>query len=61
MFCHVLQVLIVAGGHNGWTYISSTEKLTIGGTAWTTVKPLPYSLAGQASVSMDNRVFIIGK
>ena len=58
-----IQVLIVAGGMGDKVsdLLSSTEKLTTGATAWTTVKPLPRKLYSVASVSMDNKVFITGK
>ena len=42
-------------------HLSSTEKMIIGATAWTTIKPLPRTLFGVATVSMDNKVFLTGK
>ena len=61
----MLQVLIVAGGLGGqdgsYTPISSTEKMTTGATAWTTINPLPRTLWGVATVSMDNSIILTGK
>merc|ERR1719186_1341026 len=60
------MVLIVTGGSTGnddfdYTHpLSSTEKLTTGATAWTTINPLPRTLAGVATVSMDNSIFLLG-
>jgi len=54
------MVLIVAGGRRGDEKLSTTEKLTIGDSYWTTVKGLPRTLAFMGSVSMDNKVFLIG-
>ena len=57
-----IQVLIVAGGwDDGYTPLSSTEKMTTGATAWTTIKPLPRTLYGMASVSLDNMIILTGK
>jgi len=52
--------LIVAGGWRGSDKLSTTEKLTIGNSYWTTVKGLPRTLGFMGSVSMDNKVFLIG-
>ena len=57
----MFQVLIVAGGRRGDEKLSTTEKLTIGDSYWTTVKGLPRTLAFMGSVSMDNKVFLIGE
>ena len=57
-----LQVLIVAGGYDdSKNPLSSTEKMTTGATAWTTVKSLPRALAGVATVSLDNSIILTGK
>ena len=58
-----LQVLIVAGGResgNKYTPLSSTEKLTTGATAWTSIRHLPRTLAFVASVSIGNKIFLAG-
>merc|ERR1719186_1772130 len=55
------KVLLVAGGiAMNQELLSSTEKMNIGATAWTTIKPLPRTLFGVATVSMDNKVFLTG-
>eukprot|EP00092_Neocalanus_flemingeri_P010981 GFUD01011824.1.p1 GENE.GFUD01011824.1~~GFUD01011824.1.p1 ORF type:complete len:447 (+),score=101.01 GFUD01011824.1:59-1399(+) len=54
------MVLVVAGGDHGGKTTSSTEKLPIGATAWTTAATLPRRLTYVPSVSMNNRVYIIG-
>jgi len=54
------MVLIVAGGYGKEASMRSTEKLNIGGTAWTTIQPLPWIVTHTASVSMDNKIFLLG-
>merc|ERR1719427_2482067 len=55
------MVLIVAGGADASsTPLSSTEKMTTGATAWTTINPLPRTLYGMATVSMDNSIILLG-
>merc|ERR1719186_698023 len=55
------MVLIVAGGqYNSYTLLSSTEKMTTGATAWTTINPLPRTLYWVATVSMDNSIILSG-
>ena len=57
-----VQVLIVAGGvDDSYTHLSSTEKMTTGATAWTTINPLPRTLYGVATVSLDNSIILTGK
>merc|ERR1719427_303298 len=57
------MVLIIAGGQDdsyGGPAISSTEKMTTGATAWTTINPLPRTLYNVATVSMDNSIILLG-
>jgi len=60
------QVLIAAGGELDNAYrsneppLSSSEKLVTGSTAWIATKPLPRILTEMASVSMNNKVYILG-
>ena len=58
------QVYVVVGGS---TYIESgeladTETLTVGDASWTTLTyKFPKQILGMASVSLDNKVFIMGR
>ena len=55
-------MLVVAGGRdNIYNYLSSTEKMTNGARRWTFSKSLPRTLAGVASISMDNKIYLTGK
>eukprot|EP00092_Neocalanus_flemingeri_P014269 GFUD01015389.1.p1 GENE.GFUD01015389.1~~GFUD01015389.1.p1 ORF type:complete len:233 (-),score=66.78 GFUD01015389.1:58-693(-) len=55
------MVLVVAGGvDDDYNPLSSTEQLTMGGTAWTTAKSLPRALMSMATVSMNNQIYILG-
>jgi len=54
------KVYLVAGGWAGIDYHTTTELLTEAATAWTFSSPLPRTLKGMASVSLDNKVFFIG-
>jgi len=56
------MVFIVAGGEDVDTYtpLSSTEKMATGATAWTTINPLPRTLFGVATVSLDHSVILTG-
>ena len=60
-----LQVYLVVGGYSVAQsgLISSTETLVSGYTAWTTVSSLelPLPTNCMASVSLDNKIFIMGK
>merc|ERR1719186_1764815 len=54
-------VLLVAGGEDDKYYrLSSTEKMTIGATAWTTTNPLPRTLYSMATVSMEKSIIVLG-
>ena len=57
------QVLIVAGGmvDDVFTPLSSSEKMTTGARAWTTIKPLPRTLWGRTTVNLDNQIVLTGK
>ena len=50
----------MAGGYDG-NYLSSTEKLMIGATAWTTANPLPRKLRGMGFIDMQNKIYFFGK
>ena len=52
----------MAGGHGGnWNCFSSTEKLMIGATAWTTANPLPRTLYRMGFIDMQNKIYLFGK
>ena len=59
-----IQVYIVTGGNNygNGGMISSTEMLVHGSTQWTeeTSAELPMHISGLASVSLNNKVLIMG-
>ena len=61
----LVQVILVAGGVPGWghrySYLSSTEKLMIGATAWTTANPLPRTLSSMGFIDMQNKIYLFGK
>ena len=54
------RVMIVAGGSGTFPGYDSTEILTMGAKAWTTVTPLPRYLEGPRMVTLDNKVYITG-
>jgi len=54
------MVLVVAGGYNLETYISSVEKMVLHATGWTYTKPLPWALGNMASVSLGDKIYLIG-
>jgi len=55
------KVLVVAGGKGGsYQDLSSTEKLTEGGGAWSIVRPLPRRMTDMASASLRNTVYLTG-
>jgi len=54
------KVIIVVGGLHYDTHLSSTEKMTTGATAWTTINPLPRTLYGVSTVSLDNSIILTG-
>ena len=65
--CLYMQVLIVAGGVTGYIvdqiydYLDSTEKLVLlPGDVWTTTTPLPRKLNFMGSVSINNRIYLLG-
>ena len=52
------QVYVLVGG--SWT-LSDTEVLKVGEAAWTTLPyQLPVQISGMASVSLNNKIFILG-
>ena len=56
-----IQVLIVAGGLSmNREVLSSTERMTIGAAAWTTVNALPRALYDMASLRVGNLVYLTG-
>jgi len=55
------KVYLVAGGWDARVNeLSSAEILVEGDTKWTFVTPLPRTLRHAASVSLDNKIFLIG-
>ena len=53
-------MLLVAGGWQGTSAISSTEVYVDGDSAWTQGPPLPRALTGLRGVSGNNEVLMIG-
>ena len=52
---------LVAGGWDEYVNeLSSAEILVEGETKWSYITPLPRTLTHAASVSLDNKIFIIG-
>ena len=52
---------LVAGGWDEHVdKLSSAEILVEGGTKWSFITPLPRTLSHAASVSLDNKIFILG-
>ena len=59
-------VLLVAGGSsqdiNGLSYpTASTETLEVGSTTWIENSPLPQKNDGLRAVTVDNKIFVLGK
>ena len=54
------RVMIVAGGTADLQGLYSTEILTMGAKAWTTVTPLPRYLKYPRMVTLNNKVYITG-
>jgi len=55
------KVYLVAGGWDAYVNkLSSAEILVEGETKWSFITPLPRTLSHAASVSLDNKIFIIG-
>jgi len=54
------QVFLVAGGSDAATGLSSTEVLTPGSDTWRLATPLPYTRAGMAGVTINNRLYMTG-
>ena len=59
-------VLLVAGGSsqdiNGLSYpTASTETLEVGSTTWIENSPLPQKNDGLRAVTVDNKIFALGK
>ena len=55
---------LVVGGYaraSGSEYLSSTETWSPGDSSWTTVSPLPRTVAYTESVSLNNRIYLFGK
>ena len=60
----LFKVLIVAGGVvPGGDIIDTTEKHVLGENSWRVIKPLPRITSGltDATVSMNNKIYIFGK
>ena len=54
------QVYLVTGGIGGGDYLSSTEVLVDGTTAWMSARELPVAMFGLRGVSFDNNIFVTG-
>ena len=52
----------MTGGYQNWGlgYLSSTELLTVGDSAWQSVGPLPSNLNGLKCITLDNVPYVLG-
>ena len=55
------QVLLVAGGYNGYNYLSSTEVLTTSSSGWSLTTPLPERLHNLRGVNSGGKLYVTGK
>jgi len=54
------KVLVVAGGYRGWyEKLSSTETHALGSSSWTYSSPLPKAMRVPASVSINDKIYIL--
>ena len=51
---------MVAGGFTGLEITKSTEILTVGDTAWTTVGNLPRARNGFRATNVNNMIYVLG-
>ena len=58
----LFQTFLVTGGYQNWGlgYLSSTELLTVGDTAWQSAGPLPSNLNGLSCITLDNVPYALG-
>ena len=54
------QVYLVAGGHNGDDYLSSTEILSTTISTWVLANPLPRKMSGVSSLSLAGVLYMTG-
>ena len=56
------KVYLVTGGYHRSpdSRLSSTERLVLGDTTWSTVASLPFALDGLMGVTIDNTFFVSG-
>jgi len=55
-------IYLVAGGWDmaNWSFLDSVEMLTYGNSAWEFSTPLPRAMSNMGSVTLDNKIFIVG-
>ena len=53
------KIYLVVGGIGG-NYLSTTETWSPGDSSWTTVSPLPRTVAYAGAVTLDNNIFLFG-
>ena len=56
----VLKILLVIGGHDGGSYLDSTELFDANVGGWITGAALPNPMSGLKAANIDNRVHIFG-
>ena len=56
-----LKKYLVVGGYGDIGYLSSTETWSPGDSSWTTVTPLPRTVAWGQAVVLNNMIYLIGK
>ena len=61
IFCFVIQVFLVTGGHSNGYFLDTTEILVEGDASWTTVGNLPKAVWGIRGVSLNNRIIMTGE
>ena len=56
----MLKILLVSGGHDGGSYLDSTELFDANIGGWSTGAALPNSMRSLRAATIDNRVYIFG-
>ena len=56
-----MKVLLVGGGFDGSTVLSSTEILTSGSLTWVYSTPLPRRIMGVKGVTLGNTLYLAGE
>ena len=56
-----MQVLLVAGGWDGYNRLSSTEILVTLAGGWRTVGRLPSAVTALRGATLDNTVYMLGE